>query len=614
MNNQLKLLVPVMRFVLLTMCLSVAQSVLLSAQEVQFTAVAEPNVLRVGEQFAVTYESTQKISDITLPEFSDFQFLGGPSMGQSTQIESSPGRTYTKTTYSYTYYFRAVKEGKYNIAPASAQLKNKQVQSNALTIEVVGSNAPGSSSSGQPDQAEAKSSETSSDDVYVRLILNKNVAYIGEQIVATVKLYTKLQISGIDQRYKGPDFKGFYTEAIEIPPLRNLERENVNGDIYYTGILQKVLLIPQKAGELIIEPFDLDVSVRQQVKRRSNSFFDEFFEPSVRDIPVKLKSNRVAVKSRALPANKPDSYNGAVGDFIISTSVDKNKVKTNDAVNYKVIIKGRGNYKIVDEPQVNFPPDIEKYDPVIKTIAESPMSGIKTFEYLLIPHYPGEFIIPPVTFSYFDIHSKQFKTLTSGSHTISVEKGEGDTLMPIISGIAKEDVKLLRSDIQYIRLKMKYRAFSGIFLVDNIVYYLLFVLLILMGSLLLLLRRNHIKRAQDLAMVRNRKANRYARKRLKKAALLIKSDNKKGFYDELLGAIWLYLSDKLSIPIADLSGDSARSALTDRKIEEETMNRLFEVINDCEFARYAPSSETVDEEQLLDKAVKLIVRLQQELG
>jgi hypothetical protein len=584
------------------------------AQEVPFIATAEPNVMKVGEQFTISYESNQKIEDIELPAFNDFQYLGGPSVGQSTQIESSPGKTYTKTTYTYTYYFRAVKEGKFTITPATARIKNKSVTSNTITVEIVGSASPGAPAQGQQNKGNENQSGNTSDDVYVKLILSKNEAYIGEQIVATVKIYTKLQISGIDQRYKGPDFTGFYTEPIEIPPLRNLERENVNGDIYYTGVIQKALLIPQKTGELIIPLFDLDISIRQQVKRKSNNFFDDFFEPSVQDIPMKLKSNRMVVKSKPLPADKPATFTGAVGSFTMQTSVDKTRVNTNDAVNYKIAIKGTGNYKIVDEPVLNFPPDIEKYDPVIKTSSENTMTGTKTFEYLLIPHYPGDFTLPPVEFTYFDLQSRQYRTIQSASHTIHVEKGAGDTLLPVISGLAKEDVKLLRSDIQYIKLKTNRQVFPGIFLVKDFRFNLLYVILLLVSGLVLWLRRNHIRRTRDLALVKNRKANKYARKRLKKAAGLIRADNKNAFYDELLKALWLYLSDKLNIPIADLSKESATSALADYNTKEETMNKMFEIISACELARYAPVSEAVNAGQLLDEAVRLIVRLQQELS
>jgi hypothetical protein len=585
----------------------------LPAQDVEFKASAEPNVLKVGEQFVILYESNQNISDIQLPDFNEFQFLGGPSVGQSTQIESSPGRTYSKTTYSYTYYYRAVKEGKFNVLPAIAKFKNKSIQSNSLVVEVL-AGSTSSRPSTQPGQPSIQAAGTAGDDIYVRLILNKKEAYIGEQIVATVKLYTKLSLSGIDERYKGPDFTGFYTEPIEIPPLRNLERENVNGDIYYTGVLQKALLIPQKTGQLTVEPFNLDVAVRQQVKRRSNNIFDEFFEPSVQDVPVKLKSNSVKITIKPLPSNKPGSFTGAVGDFSLNASVDKTQVKTNDAVNYKITVKGTGNYKIVDEPVVSFPPDIEKYDPVVKTSSESPVTGTKTFEYLLIPHYPGEFSIPPIEFAFFNIQTKQFKTIHSQGFTIRVEKGENDTLPTIITGMAKEDIRLLGSDIQYIKLKNSKLLYNQNYLVNDLRYYLIFAGLLFVFALLLWIRRNHIRRISDKVMVRNRKANQYARRRLKKSALLLKAENRNEFYNELHKAVWLYLSDKLMISLADLSKDSARNALQEANIKEDVIQNVMEIINDCEFARYAPASETIRADQLYDNTVKLIAKLQQELN
>lgn len=586
----------------------------LIAQDIEFKAIAEPNVLNVGEQFAITYESNQRISDIDLPDFNDFQVLGGPSIGQSTQIESSPGKTYTKTTYSYTYYLRAIKAGKFNLGPATAKIKNKSVQSNTLSIEVVGGgqSAPGSKS--QPSQSSPSAQSTSSDDVFVRLILSKREAYVGEQILATVKIYTRVTLAGIDQNYKGPDFTGFYTEPIEVPPLRSLERENVDGVIYYTGVLQKAVIIPQKSGELVIEPFELNVAIRQQIKKKSYDIFDDFFGPSVQDVPMKLKSNRVVVKCKSLPANKPSTFTGAVGQFTISATVDRTRVKTNDAINYKIAVKGTGNYKIIDEPVIEFPPDVEKYDPVIKTTSESPMKGVKTFEYLIIPHYPGEFKIPPVTFSYFDFSSQEYRTIQTEGYTITVEKGSGDTLLPVYTGLAKEDVKMLTSDIQYIKLKNSKIFFNGKYLVSNLWFYFVYFILALLFAVLLVIRRNHIKKSGDVLMMRNRKANKFARKRLKKAAKLVNSENIKTFYDELLKAIWLYLSDKLLIPMSDLSKENAGSALSKHHVDSELIKDLFEIINECEMARYAPASEAINARQLLDKAEKLIVKLQQELS
>jgi hypothetical protein len=195
-----------------------------------------------------------------------------------------------------------------------------------------------------------------------------------------------------------------------------------------------------------------------------------------------------------------------------------------------------------------------------------------------------------------------------------VERGEGDTLLPVISGMAKEDVKLLRSDIQYIKLKTWKPAFQGSTLVKDLRFYLLYLILTLVSGFVLWLKRNHIRRTRDIVLVKNRKANKYARKRLKKAAGMIHTENKNAFYDELLRALWLYLSDKLNIPMADLSKESASVALAAHPVKEETMNKMFEIISACELVRYAPASEAVNAGQLLDDAVKLIVRLQQELS
>jgi hypothetical protein len=588
-----------------------------TAQDIKFSATAVPRVLRVGEQFQLVYEINKNVSGLQIPELNDFQLLGGPSTGSSSSIQIVNGKTTSSVKYTYTYYLRAIKEGTFVIPAATAKFKKNTYQSNTVKIEVVKAKSTPSQTSPSDVTPTPKSSDgadiPADENLFIRLHVDKKNAYIGEQIIAWIKIYSKIDLTQIDPNFKGPDFTGFFQQPIDIPPLRSLERENVNGEIYGTGVLRKVVLYPQKAGEIIIQPFEIDVAYQKQVRRRSSSIFDDFFGPTVQNIPVKLKSKPLKLKIKALPANMPQSFTGAVGNFNLLASINKTQVKTNDAVTLKAIISGKGNIKLIDDLKINFPPALETFKPVTKTKQDNPLSGSQTFEYTLIPRYPGDFKIAPVEFSYFNPVSKSYKTLKSKEFNITVTKGKEDTATVIISGLSKEDIKLLGSDILFIKNRPFKLIARDNFLFGTTRFYTIYFVSFVLFVLLIILRRQRIKRNANIKLVKNRRANKYAHKRLKKASGFMKQNDSKGFYDEVLKAMWGYLSDKLNIPIADLSKSSSEEALVNVKINEKIMNKFYEIIDTCEYARYAPGEESSEMQKLYNDAMKIIIKLQQKL-
>ncbi len=587
------------------------------AQDIKFTASAMPGVLRVGEQFQLVYEINKNVSDLHIPELNDFQLLGGPSTGSSSSIQIINGKTTSSVKYTYTYYLRAVKEGTFIIPEATAKYKKDNYSSNTVKVEVV--KAKSTSSQRSPSgvttvpESAGDTDKPVGEDLFIMLHVDKKNAYIGEQIIAWIKIYSKVDLSQIDPNFKGPDFTGFFQQPIDIPPLRTLERENVNGEIYGTGILRKLVLYPQKAGEITINPFEIDVAYQKQVRSRSKSIFDDFFGPSVQNIPVKLKSKPLKLYIKALPENMPPSFTGAVGNFDLSASINKSQVKTNDAVTLKVVISGKGNVKLIDELNANIPPALETFKPVVRTKQDNPLSGSQTFEYTLIPRHAGDFRIAPIEFTYFIPSRKSYKTLKSPEFNITVVKGDEDTTAVVISGLSKEDIKLLGSDILFIKNKPFKLIARDNFIFGTTKFYAVYLLSFILFLLLIIFRRERIKRNADIKLVKNRRANKYAKKRLKKASALMKQNKNKEFYDEVLKAMWGYLSDKLNIPIADLSKDSSKEALISTKIDDTIMNRFYEIIDNCEYARYAPGDESTEMKKLYNDAIKIIMKLQQKL-
>ncbi len=587
------------------------------AQDIEFTAAAIPKVLRVGEQFQLVYELNAGASELQIPELNDFQLLGGPSTGSSSSIQIINGKTTRSEKYTYTYYLLAIKEGTFTVPPATAKIKRDTYTSNSVQIEVVQGKAETgqpAAPSGQPgEKSEGDIGSPSGENLFVRLHVDKTSAYIGEQIIAWIKIYSKVNLSQLDPNYKGPDFKGFYQQPVEIPPVRSLERENVNGEIYGTGILRKVVLYPQKTGEIIIQPFNIDVAYQKQVRRRSRSIFDDFFGPTVQNVPVTLTSNAVKINVKPLPPNKPASFTGAVGSFKLDALINKNEVTTNDAITLKVSISGKGNIKLIDNLNIAFPPSLETFEPVVRTVQDNALSGSQLFEYTIIPRHAGSYKISPVEFSYFDPLSGSYKKLTSGEFNITVAKGKEDTTGVIITGLSKEDIKLLGSDILFIKTRPFKLFKKNRFIIGSMEFYTLYLLSATLFILFIIIRRKRIKRSADISMVKNRRANKYARKRLKKALRMMKNNNHEAFYEEVLKAMWGYLSDKLNIPVADLSKDTSKEALIRNSVDEELFGRFYYIIDNCEYARYSPERESEEMHDLYNKAVKTITKLQQKL-
>jgi hypothetical protein len=591
-----------------------ALSMIAVAQDVSVTASASPNVLRTGEQFNLTYTANQEITGVELPQIDGAALLGGPSQGRFQSVSSVNGKVTTNSTFQFTYFLQANREGKLNIPPATVRVKGKAYKTNALTVEVLAAKSQPAKGSGNTDANVPQAAISGEGNVMVSLLTDKKEVYLGEQITATVKIYTKVTLAGVDLNFKGPDFTGFFTEPLEVPQLRNLQREALNGEIYYSGVLRKMVVIPQKTGQLTIKPFDLDVAVRQEVRRRSvDPFFEDFDFPDVQEVPLKLKSKPVTIRVNPLPAGAPESFTGGVGSFTFQASLNKNTAVAQEPLTLKLTVTGRGNIKLINEPRIDLPSDFEKYDPVINTSQENGAGGTKTFEYMLVPKVAGDFTIPAVEFSYFDPDARQYKTLRSESYTVKVAHGSGDTLMTMAPGMAQEDIRLLNRDIRYIKTKSLNLRAKQVFWADSPWYYLLYgAFAVLFAALLIVVRKRARERA-DTAGLRLRQADRYARKRLVKSEALLKQGDSNRFYEEILGALWGYLSDKLNIPLSVLSRETAQSALNARGVDDDLTGELFRIVGECEMARYGQVSGNLAMEKLYRETLDVISKIQQKL-
>jgi hypothetical protein len=601
------------RYLLYLIALILSQSV--AGQDIIVKA-EYPRVVTSGEQFSVMYTINSGGGEFSGPTFEGFYKLMGPQTSYSSSTQLVGGRMYQSTSYSYVYYLQALNPGKYSVPPSVFRYKNKEYKSDSLNIEVIKEAATQQgNANAQPNDEKSNTVQGGRSAIFLRLNLSRNEVYMGEHIIATIKMYTRVDIAGLNE-IKFPSFNGFLRENLETPPLSSLQRENINGEIYGTGVVQQFLLYPQVTGEITINPVEI-TALLQQKSGQTDPFFGEFFQ-SYQTVPRVIASLPVKVNVKPLPGTKPADFSGIVGNISISAAVNKDTVNVNDAVNYKVTIKGNGNLKLAATPVMKLSPDIEVYDPKVTdniTNNAAGSAGQKTFEFLLIPRHYGEFTIPPLTYTYFNSVKKQYEKLTTKEFTFYARKGtDPGAPVTVYGGVSKEDVKYVGKDIRFIKASPDNLNKSEQVFISKRSFETLygFGLLIFLG--VLFFRREQVRRNSDISHVRNRKAARVAGKRLKLASDFMNSGRRDEFFEEILKALWGYLSDKLNIPVSELTKTNATESLATRGIDPETIKNLSDVIDKCEFARFSPASSESEISEIFEGTMKFIKTVENSLS
>lgn len=548
-----------------------------------------PSVVEAGQQFSVSWTVNTRGGQFSAPSFEGFYKLMGPQTSYSSSTQIINGKVSQKTTYSHLYYLQALEEGSFVIPPASFTFRNKTYYSDSLRIEVVGTvaNRQNVQAAGEEDTR----IETANKDLFLDLSVNRREVYIGEHITATIKIYTRVDLSGINE-IKYPPFTGFLKTDIETPALTSLKQENIKGTIYGTGVIQQFLLFPQVTGEITIDPVQISVLVRQK-SGQTDPFFGDFFS-TYQTIPRAVISPVVKINVKPLPGTKPDDFSGVVGNLDLKATIDKDTVTVNDAVNFKITVSGNGNLKLASAPTMKLSPDIEVYDPQVKDNIKNSIngtSGLRTFEYLLIPRHHGDFSIPPVSYSFFNTSTGKYETLTTREFNFHARRSTDEsTGITVYGGMSKEDVKYLGQDIRFIKSELGKIARSADIIISKRSFYSIYAIAFLLFIGVLFARREHIRRNADITAVRNRKAGKVAGKRLREASACMKRGEMDRFHEEILKAIWGYLSDKLNIPVSDLTRNNAVAALKEKGIQEDILDNLAKILDSCEYARYSPSA------------------------
>lgn len=584
------------------------------AEDVSFTAQAPQAVVK-GDQFRISFKvNAGGGKEFRAPDMKSLSVLSGPSLSTFSSAQTINGKMTSSTTVTYTYVVIAEEEGDIKLDGATIKVDGKQYTSNSLTIKVLppdqnqAGQGQGSSRSTQQQSSGQGTASAGADDLFMLATVDKTTAYEQEAILLTFKIYAAPSVNLTSMSNKMPDLKNFHVQEVELPTQKEFQLEHYNGRNYQTMVWMQYLLFPQHSGELEIPATPFEGVVAQRVARSSNDVFDMFFN-SDRYVETKrdLTTRPIKINVKTLPQGKTKSFYGGVGDFSVSSTISSTDVTANDAVTLRVILSGTGNLKLVKTPEISFPQDFDIYDPKVEnkyTIKGGRQTGNKVYEYLVIPRHSGQYTIPAVEFQFFDPKSGSYKTVKTDEYTLNVAKGQGES-QTSVSYVNKEDLKFVGQDVRFHATPTALKSDSSQFF-GSLVFWLLMVLPLIILLVVLAVSRKRIADNANSAKVRVKKASSVATKRLKVARKLLMDNRKNEFYEEMMRALYGYFGDKLSIPVANLSKDNIEDELKRRNVTAEHITQVIELLDDCEFARYAPGDDEGRMDRLYEKAVSVI--------
>jgi len=580
----------------------------------KLSAAVSKSRVTVGEAFQLQFSINASGSNFRIPQLNDFDVYSGPN--QSTSMSYVNGVMSQSVTLSY--ILSAKKEGKLTIGAASITVNGATLQSNPITIEAIKGNASAGNQGGNqnPGNPSAPTTENVADNLFLKTTVSKTKVFQGEQITVTHKVYTRYQLRGY-QDIKFPDYNGFWSQDMPANNQIQLTTENVDGVTYQVAELRKSFIFAQRSGKILIEPMTAEFVVRKQSNRRPRDIFEMMTGGGYEDATYSIKSQPITIDVQPLPeTGKPEDYSGAVGDYTYKVQLSKDKVKANEAVNLTITLAGKGNIKLVEAPKVNFPEDFEIYDPKVKdnvSVGGNGVSGTKTFDYVVIPRHEGDYKIDSLEFTFFDAAKNKYITIPSPEFNIHVDKGDASSAASVFIPNSQSEVKELGKDIRYIRTgdlnlqdKNDYFFGSPVFYTGIITPFLAFIGFVFF-------RRKNIEQNKDVVAVKSRKATRMAKKRLAMAEQHLKSGNKELFYLEISRALYGYIGDKLNIAGADLSKENIGMLLKNKGVTDQTVIQLTSTLDNCEYARYAPSAVSGDLGTIYNNTVELITKTEDEI-
>lgn len=575
-----------------------------------------PSSWAVGDPFRLTYIVNERASDIAVNDVDGIQVMMGPSVSSSSSHSVINGQVSSSRQTTFTYIVQGSRTGTFVIPPASVQVNGQTYKSNAVTIKIVGSGQSSSSNNGSSSrQSSGNSASVSSNggkEIFLRQELIRNSVYEGEGVHLITKVYSRVNLNSITEK-NDPKLTEFVTIDMS-PSAYNFHTELVDGIQYQVAEMDRKVLIPQKSGKINIEPVEIEFVVR---RRTSNGGFF-FGMDDIQLVKQKVRSNSCSLNVKPLPSPKPSGFSGGVGQYKFNVSVSPTEVDVDNSVQVKVSVEGKGNIKLLSMPKPQFHQDFDTFDPNHKSDlnpTDCGYQGKRSDEYLVIPRRDGEFEIPAISFTFFDPQKGKYETVTKGPFPIKVNKGSGNQQQSAggvsFSGSGPEQVTYTGQDLRYIHHSNGLEKKNDFFVLSPL-FWLLTILPICALAALYMIYRKRLHDLSNIGLVKSRKANKQAKKRLKLAANYIKEGKREAFFDEVMRALWGYLSDKLTLPLSELTKDNAREKMNEHGISTEAAEEFMSLLDECEFARYAPASMTASLDETYAKAADTIEKIEKD--
>ncbi len=584
-------------------------SVMVSAQKL---TVSAPHQVGVGDQFQVEYTvNSQDVRGFHPGNMPDgVEILYGPSTSSQSSFHMVNGHTSSSSSMTISYVMRATKKGTFTIPPAQANVGGRSVASSAVRISATGgtrvSHSNGNASMMQEDDFPTTNHHSSApprqgEDVFIRVSANKKSVHEQEPVLLTYQVYTLVDLTALDG--KMPDLKGFHTQEVKLPMQKTFHREQVNGRYYNTVTWSQYVMYPQMTGDLEIPPITFHGVVMQEVRDPMAFILNGGYEEVKRDI----KAPGLKIHVAPLPT-KPEGFSGGVGTFTISAQLNQKELKAGDPLNMRLVVSGVGNLKLIKQPEVVFPQEFDKYDAKVTDKTHLTARGVEgnmVYDILAVPRKEGSYTIQPVKFVYYDTSSNSYKTIQTQAFTVKVEKGDGTQASEVsdFTSLKNEDIRGIKTG------RAVTHTVGDIFFGSVLYWFILLVLLVVFGLLLYMFRKTAIDHA-DVAKMRGKRANKIATKRLKKASRLMALGSSDDFYDEVLRALWGYVSDKLNMPVEQLSRDNISERLSSHGVDEVTVGNFIDALDECEFERYAPGDAKGNMNKTFDKAMDAIMTIE----
>lgn len=567
-----------------------------AAEKVSFKANA-PMLVAAGEAFRVEFKLNAKPDDDSFeaPSFEGFDVIAGPSVYRGSSVQYINGSVTQSYEYTYTYVLLPTQKGTFTIGAAEVMVDETPYRTQPVPIEVMEEEqqqTPATQPNTNPQQqSTSPQSQVGADDILLRVTLSRSSVYKGEPVRAAIKLYRRITLVGLNDA-KFPAFNGFWAQELNAENYPQ-QRESIGGKIYESVVLREYLLYPQQSGTLTIEPAEVEAVA--QVVVQNNRSRDPFFGnmPDIYNVNRKVRSPKVTLQVKELPAGAPTSFTGAVGRFSLDETPPATQLAANSAATYTLRISGSGNLRFLQAPKLSLPASFEQYDvkttEQIKTSAGG-ASGYRQFEYPFIARAEGEYELAPIEFTYFDPQKGQYVTLATRPVKLNITPDErgGSSEARIVKGLTKEEVKLLGEDIRFIKSGNPHLKPMGKPLFGSALYYLWIVLILIIFIVLFFLLRKQIRDRRNTVLVRGKRASKVAIQRFRAAKRAMQEENRYQFYKEMSRALWGYMSDKFNIPVANLTKENVREELLKRGVTTEEAHTFSAIITRCEEAQYAP--------------------------